>query len=118
MENIGIAKELKSRIAIDAESFNRLGIRLASVNIRPTKLEGDTDFTVLVEVESLNGGQIEKSASVKLNLYDAGGDLYAVYGYSVLKNFFTGYVAGEVDVCLDGRALQMVRGIRAYGAIF
>ena len=113
MSYADVAKNLKKNIQIITSTFEQYNLQILSVACKPCS-EHDPDLQVFIELASIKGASIPDNLEVKINLYDAEGDLYLSSSCIVLADKFNGYDTIELVCADDSRALDIAEKGRLY----
>lgn len=115
MTNSEKAKKLKQNTEIIDTTFEKHNLQVIDFSIRPeSEDESDSDFAIVFEICSLDGGSIDGCIQVKANLYDANGNIYAIKDEHIFASSFEGYDSFEIGVWINEKALDIIKAIRVF----
>ena len=108
-----LAKKLKKNIEVMENTFSSNNLQIMNLNVRPCGND-DADCDILVELSTIDGGNINNSVNIKINLYDESNDLYAVEEFYIDECEFTGYDTIKISCYNDEETLKKVVKGRIY----
>ena len=113
MSYANAAKELKKNIQIMSSTFERNNLQVLNVACKPYG-NNDADLRLFVEIASIEGDTIPADLNLKVNLYDADGDLYLLESSYLDSDSFQGYDTIEISCYDSGHTLDIARTGRLY----
>lgn len=102
--NLNLAKTLKENIIVIQNTFDN-NIKVLKIGVKPYS-EDDSDMQLLLEIESIDGGNLANSIDIKINLYDKDDELYQVNSSYLDEDVFCGYDTVVINCYDDGQTLQ------------
>lgn len=108
-----MAKELKKHIEVMTNTFEANNLKLEGMSCRACA-EDDGDLSVYVELASIQGSSIPADVRVKINLYDADGEIYMTGEESLYEEDFAGYDTLELQCFDDCQTLDIAKSGKLY----
>ena len=109
------ASKLRKNFIIMTNTFEKNNLRVLNVGCKPYD-DDDADLNIYIELEALQGEKIPYDLELKINLYDAEGNIYMMEQRFVDKEEFDGYDTVEITVCDDSHVLEIAESGRLYVA--